>query len=84
MAKGPTIWPAPRRLEEMLESFRRLTLMLREKEMRSPAIPASTGWAVSTGVAEERTITVSTVTATGIAQLLGTLVQDLKDAGILA
>ena len=82
MAKASTVWPAPRSLDELLEAFRRLILLLREKDMRTLAIPASTGW--TTTATTLRTITASNTTASQVAQFVGTLVEDLKTNGFLA
>ena len=82
MAKTATVWPTPLSLEELLESFRRLVLILREKDIRAPTAPVSTGWSVTATAL--RTITASNTTASQVAQFVGTLVEDLKTNGFLA
>lgn len=64
------------------DSFIRLVQILTLKDNISPKYPASIDW-LPTNYTETRSLDASTATAQDVADVLCTLINDLKDAGYL-
>ena len=78
-------YPTPLKEAQLLESFRRLVDILRRQDIRTPYAPSATGYTTTvTTASESRTMTASTATASGVAIVLSTLINDLKRSGHLA
>ena len=70
----------PNRLDE--QSFRELTRLLSQKDLSAPRYPASKDWTL-TNYTNTKTGDASTATLTDVANILWTLINNLKSAGYL-
>lgn len=64
-------------------SFYQLVHLLRLRDQATPLTPASTGWTTA-NYTPTRTLDASTATVGDVADVLATLIEDLKTAGFLA
>tara|TARA_R110000787_G_scaffold92732_3_gene194794 strand:- start:523 stop:771 length:249 start_codon:yes stop_codon:yes gene_type:complete len=81
MAIARPIYPSaseeydPRQWNQLIE-------LLRLRDMATPTVPFKTGYAM-TNVTKDRVLDANSTTTAELADVLGTLIEDLKDAGYL-